>query len=386
MRRRRMQALRPAGRRAPLAVVRSLCLAAATAGPALVPLGAAADPLPITYSIEGIQGANGWYRGSDLGNFVVVRWTINVAVIDDCSHAMKVDGPTAGTTRSCTVTLSDGSTLTRSTGVLKIDADPPVGLTATPARAPDHDGWYNHPVAVSWSGSDATSGIAGCTSLTYAGPEGPAKPAAGGCTDVAGNTANAPVGLNYDATAPVLDKVAVTSAVGRDVVRWRSSSPSDTIVVRRSARGSKERPVVYRGSSATFADAKVQPALEYTYTVQALDQAGNASKTRVVTALPKVLSLRKTPYVPRAAATPVLRWDAARGATYYHVQLFRGSKRILAAWPVRAQLQLPKTWRWNGRKQRLGVGRYRWYVWAGLGRRSFARYRAIGHASFVVPR
>jgi hypothetical protein len=180
--------------------------------------------------------------------------------------------------------------------------------------------------------------------------------------------------------------VAVTSAVGKDVVRWKSSSPSDTVVVRRGARGAKERPVVFRGRSDTFADTKVQPALEYTYTVQSLDQAGNASKTRVVTALPKVLSLRKTPYVPRAAAAPVLRWDAVRGATYYHVQLFRGAKRILAAWPVRNELRLPTVWKWSGHRYRLGKGRYRWYVWAGLGQRSFARYRALGHARFVVAR
>jgi len=99
-----------------------------------------------------------------------------------------------------------------------------------------------------------------------------------------------------------------------------------------------------------------------------------------------VLGLGKTPYVPRAAKGPILRWNAVRGATYYHVQLFRDSKRILAAWPVRPELPLRATWKWNGHKYRLAAGHYRWYVWAGLGRRSFARYRSIGHAQFIVPK
>ena len=31
------------------------------------------------------------------------------------------------------------------------------------------------------------------------------------------------------------------------------------------------------------------------------------------------------------------------------------------------------------------TGRYRWFVWGGLGKRSFARYHAIGSARFIVP-
>ncbi|HUA46020.1 MAG TPA: hypothetical protein VMA77_12370, partial [Solirubrobacteraceae bacterium] len=41
--------------------------------------------------------------------------------------------------------------------------------TATPSRAPDSNGWYNHPVAGAVSAT-SFSGIASCTSTTYAGP------------------------------------------------------------------------------------------------------------------------------------------------------------------------------------------------------------------------
>ena len=150
--------------------------------------------------------------------------------------------------------------------------------------------------------------------------------------------------------------------------------------------GNKAQPTIFRGRAASFADKKVQNGLEYVYSVQAYDQADNASKPVSAVGLPKVLTLRKTPYTPRAASKPVLRWDAARGASYYHVQLFRGAKRILAAWPNRAELVLPAAWRWAGHRYSLSPGRYRWYVWEGLGRRSFARYKSVGSASFIVPR
>jgi hypothetical protein len=387
MRRRPMQALRPVGTRISLGLIRSAALVATLLGTFLIP-GAAADPLPITYTIDGIKGTNSWYRGSTGGNYVVLHWTVNVPAVDTtgCEYAVKLAGPTTGTTRTCTVTLGDGTKFSATTAPIKIDADPPAGVKAAIARGPDFNGWYNHPVAVSWSGSDATSGIAACTVLTYAGPASAAARPSGGCTDKAGNGSSSAVSLSYDATAPVLSKVAVTSGAASDIVRWASSSESDAVVVQRAARGKKEQTVVFRGTGTRFADRKIQPGVEYVYAVQSADQAGNASRKLTAVGLPKVLTLRRTPYVPRAAGRPILRWQPARGATYYHVQLFRGSKRILAAWPSGRELALPASWTWAGHKYRLRPARYRWYVWAGLGRRSFAHYRAMGSSRFIVPR
>jgi hypothetical protein len=284
----------------------------------------------------------------------------------------------------CSAT-SDGGTTTVTTRLLKIDADPPTGVAGSLSRAADYNGWFNHPVTVSWHGSDATSGIAGCSAVTYAGPDRASAPLSGRCTDRAGNSASGSASINYDATAPVLSRLAVTSRAGSDVVRWKSTSPSDTLVLLKHARGKKDA-VVFRGAGAAFTDTKVRSNVEYTYTAQTVDQAGNASRALSVIALPKVLTLQKTRYVPRAAAKPILRWRTKRGATYYHVQLFRGSKRVLAAWPLKHQLGLPTKWRWAGHRYRLRPGHYRWYVWAGLGSRARAHYRAIGSAAFIVPR
>jgi hypothetical protein len=226
--------------------------------------------------------------------------------------------------------------------------------------------------------------------MTYSGPDTANASVTGVCRDVAGNVTSAPFRLNYDATAPVLSKLLAKSKAGSDLVRWKSSSPSDTGVIQRWARGNKQpaagRGIVFRGTGSEFADRKVKSNVEYTYAVQTFDQAGNASQQLTVIGFPKVLTLGKTPYTPRAAPNPILRWARSRGATYYHVQLFRGSKRIYAAWPPARQLELPSAWKWSGHRYRLAPGRYRWYVWAGIGKRSFARYRTVGSAQFIIPR
>jgi hypothetical protein len=346
---------------------------------------ASASPPRITYTIDGIAGTNGWYRGSTHGENVALHWLVSLDATDtNCLNVVTVPGPTTGTTVTCWASNSDGKTIAEVP--IKIDAQPPTGVTASPSRGADFNGWYNHAVAVSWSGTDATSGIAGCSSATYGGPDAAGAAVSGACTDKAGNSASSTFGLNYDGTSPVLSNVSVASGAGLDVVHWSSSSVADTIVVRRSARGSKSEPVVFRGSAGSFADKKIQSAIEYVYSVQAYDQAGNSSQKVSVAGLPKVLTLRKTPYIPRAAQKPILRWAAVRGATYYNVQLFRGSKRILALWPSGHQVGLPTTWKWAGKRYRLGQGRYRWYVWAGIGRRSFANYKTLGSAQFIVPK
>jgi hypothetical protein len=208
----------------------------------------------------------------------------------------------------------------------------------------------------------------------------------GGCTDNAGNFGSAPVSINYDATAPVLSKPSVDSRNGADLVTWKSSSTADTAVVQRWQRGSKKQPVVFRGAGGSFMDKKVAAGLEYMYAVQTFDQAGNASKRLLVPGLAKIVTMRRLPYVPRVADQPILRWRAIRGASYYNVQLYRGSKRVFASWPIKNHLGLPAKWKWAGKWRHLTPGRYRWYVWAGLGKRSFARYRTLGSAQFIVPR
>jgi hypothetical protein len=387
MRRRPMQAwprgrLDTGGLRALLALIVFALLAM------LVPSSAAANTPSISYSIDGIAGDNGWWRGSTHGNLVVLHWTVTanppLTGSSGCDPAIQIPGPTTGKTYVCSATNDDGNSTSKPV-TIRVDADPPTGVTATPARAPDVNGWYNHAVGLTWSGSDATSGIAGCNSTSYSGPDSAAASATGSCRDKAGNVASGHFLLKYDATPPTLSRVRVTSRSASDLVRWTSTSSTDRAVVQRWARGNSSEPVVFRGTAARFVDKKIQIGVEYVYAIQTTDQAGNGSKRITVRGLPKVLTLRQMSYAPRAAPNPILRWQRVRGASYYHVQLFRGKKRIFAAWPKKRQLALPKTWKWAGHRYRLKPGKYRWYAWAGLGRRSFARYDRIGSGRFIVP-
>jgi hypothetical protein len=348
---------------------------------------ASASGPTISYSITGITGNNGWYRGSANGDYVVVHWSVQGAdSTTGCEQAVMVPGPTAGTTKTCTATSVANGTTTTTTSPLKIDATPPTGVTAKLSRGPDYHGWYNHPVTIGWGGTDATSGIAGCSSLTYGGPANGAATVNGGCIDKAGNTAVSTAHLAYDATPPVLSEVSERSTATADKLVWSSSSASDRVVVLRAVRGRKGQTTVFDGSAGKFNDSKIHAGAEYLYTVQSIDEAGNASNVVSIAGLPKVLTLQKTPFVPRAAQSPILRWRRVSGAAYYNVQLYRGSKRIYAAWPRMPQAGLPPTWKWSGHRFRLTPGRYHWYVWAGFGPRTLARYHFVGSARFVIPR
>ncbi len=345
----------------------------------------------ITYSVSGIVGTNGWFRGSAGGNYVVVHWTVNIPTdqIESSSGCevggVRVDGPTIGTTKTCTVTLIGGSQPSTTTSPIKIDNQPPTSLSAGAVRPPDANGWYNHPVAINWTGTDATSGLAACTSLTYSGPDSGAAGVSGGCTDVAGNSSSTSFGFQYDATPPQLSSISVQSTDGANIVHWKSSSPNDVAAISRVARGSRSELSLFSGAGADFVDKKVQDGVEYRYNVRTVDQAGNSSQIRTVLGLPKVVSLGKIAYTPRTAAQPILSWPARRGASYYHVQLFRNGKRILAAWPLKTELALRTHWRWAGRQYRLAPAQYAWFVWAGFGPRTAARYKLLGHAKFIVP-
>jgi hypothetical protein len=264
----------------------------------------------------------------------------------------------------------------------------PPSITLNVSGQEGDNGWYRSNVTVSWTVSDSTgiSSSSGCEPQTLTSDTSGTT-----LTCSASNRAKPPlsnsvsVTIKIDRTAPRLSDVSVTPGDGRDTLRWRSTSRSDTTRIIRTPRRGKGTPQTFkslRGDS--FTDTSIENGREYVYTLFSRDSAGNHSKHVTLLALPRVLTLEKLPYVPRVAAAPILRWKAVPGADYYHVQLFRGGKRILAAWPSGPQLALRPTWSWGGSRYRLDRGTYRWYVWAGTGPRSSARYERLGTAAFRV--
>jgi hypothetical protein len=292
------------------------------------------------------------------------------------------DGANATVTGTCRDNAGNVGTGQAS---VRYDATPPAVTAPSPDRKPDANGWYNHPVAVHFGGTDSASGIDSCTTATYSGPDTNGTSVSGTCRDRAGNTGSGSFSLRYDATPPALSGAAVASGDGVDTLHWASTSPADVARIRRRPRGAKATAAktVFDAAATTYTD-KIANGVEYVYTVQTFDQAGNGSKVATLHAYPKVLLLRRASAVPRVDGQPVLRWAKNRHAAYYHVQLFRNGKRILAAWPVQPQYAVPATWTWQGHRYSLTRGTYRWFVWRGIGRRALAQYSRVGRAAFTV--
>src|SRR3954451_113723 len=321
------------------------------------------------------------WQGAD----VTLRWSWSPpgeTSTDGCgTTTFTTDTPPSGASRTCTV--SWGGSFAGSTATVKVDKTAPAVTSETPARPPDHNGWYNHPVAFAFGGTDATSGIAGCDTVSYWGPDSASASVTGSCRDMAGNATAASFPLQYDATPPAPPQVQVALGDGSVSLSWIASADTASIDVTRSGgMGAAPSKVIYDGAGPGLTDRSVQNGVTYRYTVTAEDQAGNNAGT-AVDARPTALSLRPRPGAA-VGKPPLLHWKRVRKARYYNIQLFRGHRKILSAWPVKTQLQLKSSWRYRGHRYRLTPGSYRWYVWPGYGRRSAHRYGPmLGKSSFV---
>jgi hypothetical protein len=187
---------------------------------------------------------------------------------------------------------------------------------------------------------------------------------------------------------PPADVSAVRAVFGNRsvVLRWRAPADPDfrEVVITRSASGAAAL-VVYSGTGERFADRRVRNGVRYVYELRSFDRSGNGSAGVRVSAMPRALALFSPGPEARVSSAPVLRWIASPGATYYNVQLYRGSKKVLSVWPRGNHLKMVRRWRFAGRRERLLPGVYHWFVWPGRGPRRRAEYGPlIGRSSFVV--
>jgi hypothetical protein len=347
-------------------------------------------PPIVTYTIDGIPGTSGWYRGSKDGDHVVLRWSVRdpgaLFILTMGCDTTVINGPSPGTARTCTAWSEDGTTSV-TTRAIKIDANPPAGVSASISRAPDWHGWHNHPVTVTWSGQDAMSGIASCTSVTYSGPESAQATLKGGCTDVAGNDSLSTVVLKYDQTPPKLTRIVVRTGARLVALRWKASSDTQFLLTRSPGRGGERFSVVYQGVRRRFSDHAVTSGVSYRYTLRALDAAGN-SVVKSLSATP-----RPALYAPplnarlRSRRSLLFAWVPVPRTSYYNVQLWRGGEKVLSTWPSFARFRLSSPWVFGGRLRALRTGRYTWYVWPGRGPKSRGVYGPLlGSSTFVVTR
>jgi hypothetical protein len=297
---------------------------------------------------------------------------------------------TAGLETSCDVKDIDSADRTIRAVVLHIDKTAPK-VVGVPARPPDYGGWFNHPVSVSFQGSDATSGVASCSSAAaYAGPDGAGMVVGGSCQDVAGNVGSGSFTLNYDATPPSAPSVDALPGNHKVKLRWKASPDSWSEVVRLARN--QPPAVAYQGPGTVFTDRSLRNKRRYRYVVTLIDQAGNRAAGETST-VPTASSLLlpspgdRVEVTSQDASLPVLAWKPVRRARYYNVQVFRGGRKVLSAWPGRPRRSLERRWTYRGNRYRLTQGRYCWDVWPGYGKRSDHRYgKRLGRSCFRVIR
>jgi hypothetical protein len=349
-----------------------------------LPIPAHAAPTTVWADcVPGPSDCDGWYRGP-----VTVKWhapNATEVAPGTCVPAQTLYADTAGTELPCIAWQgSEDSGRTVAQVVIKIDSKPPVLLSATPGRPPDFGGWFNHPVALSFHATDATSGVHSCSTVTYSGPYGAGVPVAGRCRDMAGNVAGRSFPLNYDSKPPRPPAVRGMPGNHRVALEWSRSTGTTAYVVRVSP--AHARHLVYHGSGHAYTDRSLRNERRYRYVVTLVDQAGNRAAGRasaVPTASPLLLPAQRA----RLRRPPLFLWKEVRRASYYNVQIIRSGRKILSRWPRDTRLQLHSRWRYGGRLRRLVAGRYCWYVWPGFGVRSERRYgQLLGRRCFTVSR
>jgi hypothetical protein len=346
-------------------------------------------PPSVTASLERGPDVGDWYNhpvgftasGSD-----------NLSGIASCSSGT-IPGAAGA---SCT----DNAGNSASAGVnVKYDGSGPSIDGITFDRPPDSNGWYNHAVQIVFQGSDSGSGIASCTTTTYAGPDTPDTTVTGNCRDNAGNStgASSPA-FKYDSTPPTLTNVGTDWDDGTATLSWTASPDTKEIDIDRSpGKDGAQTSTVFKGLASSFEDTGLQNKVQYVYTITGLDEAGNkAVDTLSIVPGAKLYSPARGTSVTNP---PLLAWRPHDGSSYYNVQLYYGvgnayrhvaslrvsGRKVLSAWPEQPRYRLKKTWTWKGKKHSLVRGHYRWYVFPGIGKRSANKYGPlIGSSDFFV--
>ena len=207
-----------------------------------------------------------------------------------------------------------------------------------------------------------------------------------------GTSAPAPVVVD---TTPPADPSSVVAKVGPGTITltWKlpTDSDFDHVEIFRSVQQQPRTTAapaetrVYSGTGTSFVDKGVKAGTEYRYLIASFDKIGNRSAGSVVVAVAKAAMLLAPASGARVSRVPTLMWRAVAGATYYNVQLYRGTSKVLSAWPTGTSLRLQLSWKFKGTKFALLPGLYHWYVWPGVGPRAAGRYGPmLGDSTFTV--
>ena len=219
----------------------------------------------VTHSLSPKPNAGDW-NNSD------VTVTFNAKDDDAGSGVANVTGPvtvsteTAGQLVTGTANDTAGNKSTDSVTV-KLDKTAPTITGAITGGTKTPSGWYTGPVTVTFSCSDALSGIAACPDPVVLSANG-ANTATGTATDNAGNTATATVsGINIDQEKPTLTTAGVNV---QGATYTLGAVPAATCSATDSLSGLASCTVTVSGGNANGVGT-------FTYTATATDKAGNTS-------------------------------------------------------------------------------------------------------------
>jgi len=238
----------------------------------------------ITGEITPAPNADGWNNTT-----VTVVYTCNDALsgIASCSEPVTV---AAEGHQTVSGGAEDNAGNTASTTVnTNIDKTPPL-ITATITPAPNENGWNNSDVIVTFTCSDALSGIASCPAPITVTAEGAGQVFSGTAIDKAGNMATVVVTLNIDKTAPTITASVTQSP---NTSGWNNTDVTVTFTCSDSL------------SEIAFCPEPVTVTTEgagQVITGTAIDKAGNTAAAQVT------LNIDKTASVLSLSVSPGMLW------------------------------------------------------------------------------
>lgn len=170
----------------------------------------------ITHEVDPVANPAGWHHSPVTVTFVCTDGLSGVA---DCTAPQHVTTEGLGQSVAGTATDAAGNSAT-DVSTVNVDLTDP-GIAAAVDRAANGNDWYSDDVIVSFTCSDALSGVNTCAAAQTLG-EGADQSVSGQSSDVAGNTRTAGLGgINVDKTGPALTGQATTSPNGNG---WYDSS------------------------------------------------------------------------------------------------------------------------------------------------------------------
>ncbi|HEY3274748.1 MAG TPA: PKD domain-containing protein [Methanocella sp.] len=240
-------------------------------------------PPMITGAATTAPNANGWYNTDVTVSFTATdgRSGVDTITPDVILSTEGTDNQAAGT-----ATDKAGNSASVIIDGIKIDKTAPT-ITGRAMTGPNANGWYNSDVIVSFSATDALSGLESTTPDILLSTEGANNAATGTATDKADNSASFTVaGVRIDKTAPALGPITMPQAFINKPAAAEAIINADLSGIAGASWGwgDGSSSVAAIGGDIASGVHTYASAGAYTVTLTATDVAGNtAVKTCAVT-------------------------------------------------------------------------------------------------------